>query len=119
MNEKILSIKSVHIFKNTEIRSLKHFSFKCWTDHSIPSTCDIMVNFVRLIRSQYRPDQDGPLLVHCSAGVGRSGTFIALDQLIQKFDQSSDNDSIDVYSTVVNLRRFRDKMVQNQVNSNS
>lgn len=86
-----------------------------WKDHTVPNDTDSLVNFVRLIRSEYRPEQDGPMLVHCSAGVGRSGTFITLDRLLQQFDQSSSNACLDVYGTVLELRKARGKMVQNEV----
>lgn len=73
------------------------------------------MNFIRQIRSEYHPEQDGPILVHCSAGVGRSGTFITLDRLLQQFDQLSFDASLDIYGTVLELRKARGKMVQNEV----
>ena len=56
---------------------VKHFHFTAWPDHDIPSLYDELLSFVTnvqesLIRSQ------APIVVHCSAGVGRSGTFITL-----------------------------------------
>ncbi|CAF1161858.1 unnamed protein product [Rotaria sp. Silwood1] len=85
-----------------------------WDDHTIPTNSDILINFIRLIRSECFPEHHGPLLVHCSAGVGRSGTFIALDRLLQQFDKSSLHDYLDIYGTIFNMRQCRDKMVQNE-----
>lgn len=86
-----------------------------WNDHTVPSRTDHLVNFIRLIRSECEAEKQGPLLVHCSAGVGRSGTFIALDRLIQQFDKSPSDAYLDIYGTVLDMRRCRDKMVQNEV----
>jgi cadherin 5 type 2 (VE-cadherin) len=86
-----------------------------WDDHTVPKNSDILINFIRLIRSEYHAEDHGPILIHCSAGVGRSGTFIALDRLLQQFDKLSFNDYLDIYGTVFDMRKCRDKMVQNEV----
>ena len=88
-----------------------------WADRTVPTDSGELVDLIRFIRSKYRPGKDGPILVHCSAGVGRTGTFIALDRLIQQFDQSTFDDCLDIYGTVLDMRRCRDKMVQNEVSS--
>jgi len=54
----------------------------------------------------------GPLLVHCSAGVGRTGTFIAIDMLMDKLRWFGLNTEIDIYSTVQHIRNYRMSMVQ-------
>lgn len=87
-----------------------------WDDHTVPNNCNKLINFIRLIRSEYSPNKHGPILVHCSAGVGRSGTFIALDRLLQQFDKLTFNEYLDIYGTVFHMRQSRDKMVQNEVN---
>jgi protein tyrosine phosphatase len=86
-----------------------------WDDHKVPTNGDELISFIRLIRSEYRPEHDGPILVHCSAGIDRSGTFIALDRLLQQFDKLPYNGSLDIYGTVLDMRRCRNKMVQTKV----
>jgi len=54
----------------------------------------------------------GPLLVHCSAGVGRTGTFIAIDMLMDKLRWFGMNTEIDIFSTVQHIRNYRMSMVQ-------
>ena len=88
-----------------------------WDDHTAPTNSDVLLNFIRSIRAEYRSEQHGPMLVHCSAGVGRSGTFIALDRLLQQFDELPVDAYLDIFGTVLELRWCRDKMVQNQVRS--
>ena len=103
------------MFQYDDLRSIKHYALKMWADHTVPTDGGELVDLIRLIRSKYRPEDDGPLLVHCSAGVGRTGTYIALDRLLQQFDQSSSDGCLDIYGTVLELRRCRDKMVQTEV----
>lgn len=86
-----------------------------WDDHTIPTNSEALINFIRLIRLECRREQRGPVLVHCSAGVGRSGTFIALDLLLQQIDKLTFDDYLDIYGTVYEMRQCRDKMVQNEV----
>jgi protein tyrosine phosphatase len=86
-----------------------------WDIHKVPANGDELISFIRLIRSEYRPKQDGIILVHCSGGVGRNGTFIALDRLLQQFDKLPCNGYLDIYGTVLDIRRCRNKMVQNEV----
>ncbi len=86
-----------------------------WNEHTVPTNTDQLINFIRLIRSEYRSKEDGIILVHCSAGVGRSGTFIALDRLLQQFDKLASDGCLDIYGTVLDMRKCRDKMVQTEV----
>lgn len=51
-------------------------------------------------------------IVLCSAGVGRTGTFIVVDRLLQHM---RDNDTVDVYGTIMEMRRCRTNMVQTEV----
>ena len=51
----------------------------------------------------------------CSAGVGRTGTFIALDFLMQFVNDHSLDDEVDIYNLVLNMRHNRPHMVQSEV----
>ncbi|CAF1119084.1 unnamed protein product [Rotaria sordida] len=114
VNVTAYELRYIELKKNDEIRTIKHYAFKMWDDHTIPTNSNILINFIRLIRSECHPEDYGPLLVHCSAGVGRSGTFIALDCLLQQFDKLSFTGYLDIYGTIFNMRQCRDKMVQNE-----
>ena len=70
------------------MRKIKHFHFTTWPDFGVPEPPQTLVRFVRAYRQHLTPDQT-PVVVHCSAGVGRSGTFIALDRILQVY--SNDN----------------------------
>ena len=94
-------------FKTTQ------FHFTTWPDHGVPDYATPILGFHRRVKSQHKPSR-GPLLVHCSAGVGRTGTYIALDNVL---DQIAAEDIIDISGTIVKARNQRMKMVQTQVST--
>ncbi|XP_067684841.1 receptor-type tyrosine-protein phosphatase epsilon-like [Haliotis asinina] len=87
-------------------RTVTHYHFTSWPDHDVPSA-SALVSFWRLVKRGHK--QRGPMLVHCSAGVGRTGTFIALDYLM---DEAESKHSINVYMCVGKMRLNRMNMVQ-------
>ncbi|XP_012158439.1 phosphatidylinositol phosphatase PTPRQ isoform X3 [Ceratitis capitata] len=89
-------------------RKIEHFYYKKWPDHGSPSNPMNLINFIRKIRS-FRLSSYSPIIVHCSAGVGRTGTYIALDILMQRLKHEL---KINIYETVKKLRFQRMKMVQ-------
>ena len=70
------------MMRGGEVRTIHHFQFTTWPDHGVPERPQTLVKFVRAFRERVTPEQR-PVVVHCSAGVGRSGTFIALDRILQ------------------------------------
>ncbi|KFD67772.1 LOW QUALITY PROTEIN: hypothetical protein M514_07512 [Trichuris suis] len=92
-------------------RRVKNFHFTAWPDFGVPDQPKVLIDFVRLFRAQINAIVHKPVVVHCSAGVGRSGTFIALDQLLQNVRSA---DVIDVFGTVYQMRKERVWMVQSE-----
>ncbi|NXM74634.1 PTPRJ phosphatase, partial [Serilophus lunatus] len=95
-----------------ESHTVRQFHFTSWPDHGVPETTDLLINFRYLVH-QYNCQNpvDSPTLVHCSAGVGRTGTFIAIDRLIQQMEMEN---IVDVYGVVYDLRMHRPLMVQTE-----
>ncbi|EDV98240.1 receptor-type tyrosine-protein phosphatase eta [Drosophila grimshawi] len=87
-----------------------HFYFKKWPDHGCPDDPNHLITFVKKVKAEKRPNYS-PIVVHCSAGVGRTGTFIALDLIMQRLKSES---KINIFETVKKLRFQRMKMVQTQ-----
>lgn len=56
-------------------------------------------------------DNKGPVVVHCSAGIGRTGVYIAIDNLLENINNKK---VIDVFNKVLEIRKYRINMVQNQ-----
>ncbi|XP_078328908.1 uncharacterized protein LOC111115917 isoform X2 [Crassostrea virginica] len=92
-----------------EIRHLHHFHFTGWPDHGVPPTSQLL-SFYFQVREQLNVEGTNyPLVVHCSAGVGRTGTFIAIDALAQN---GVNTGTVNVTKYVSRLRRERMHMIQ-------
>ncbi|XP_048006504.1 tyrosine-protein phosphatase corkscrew-like [Leguminivora glycinivorella] len=98
------------------------YQFTSWPDHGTPEEPDCVLAFVAEVNRQMaqvmnepNPPEQNVLCVHCSAGVGRSGTMVVLDILIDKINSSGLNCTIDVYNTVRLVRAQRAGMVQNSL----
>ncbi|KAK2842858.1 hypothetical protein Q5P01_013058 [Channa striata] len=93
-------------------RLVRQFHYTVWPDHGAPETTQSLIQFVRTVRDYVnRTPGSGPTLVHCSAGVGRTGTFIVLDRVLQQLDTK---DTVDIYGSVFDLRLHRSHMVQTE-----
>ncbi|XP_043083383.1 receptor-type tyrosine-protein phosphatase eta-like isoform X37 [Puntigrus tetrazona] len=103
------TIKNV---KTAETRYIRQFHFTAWPDHGVPQTTEVLIDFRHLVREhmdQY--SRHSPAVVHCSAGVGRTGTFIAIDHLIFQIERDS---MVDIYGIVNDMRMHRPLMVQTE-----
>ncbi|KAH9525280.1 hypothetical protein Btru_000938 [Bulinus truncatus] len=107
-------------------RFVKHFFFKYWSDHEADINPQDLIEFVRVVRTETSNEPPSPLVVHCSAGVGRTGTFIAVDyfnklisrmkQRVDKGASASEMDSwtVDIFGRVLSMREKRRYMVQSR-----
>ena len=98
-------------------RTVVHLHFLRWRDKSVPDDTFSLLAFRRKVRSLDAGaggggGGGGPLVIHCSAGVGRTGTFMALDMLI---DDARQTGQVDVLGVVTHLRRQRMTLVQTKV----
>ncbi|XP_048463873.1 phosphatidylinositol phosphatase PTPRQ [Rhincodon typus] len=103
------TIRELKIEKYGDYMMVTHFNFTSWPEHGVPETCIPLIHFVKLVRAN-RANDNTPIVVHCSAGVGRTGVFIALDHLIQHVNH---HDFVDIFGFVAELRSERMCMVQN------
>uniref|UniRef100_A0A8C3QKT0 protein-tyrosine-phosphatase n=1 Tax=Cyanoderma ruficeps TaxID=181631 RepID=A0A8C3QKT0_9PASS len=96
-------------------RFVSHLHYTAWPDHGIPESTTSIMTFRELVQEHIQSTKDaGPTLVHCSAGVGRTGTFIALDRLLQQMKQEK---VVDIFGVVYALRMNRYQMIQTLVRS--
>ncbi|XP_037135029.1 receptor-type tyrosine-protein phosphatase H [Syngnathus acus] len=97
---------------STEERTVKHFHFTAWPDHGVPQCTDVLIQFRGLIRRHMETNGSRtPTVVHCSAGVGRTGTIIALDVLLQQLHRDKE---VGINTFVHNMRLRRPHMVQTE-----
>ncbi|XP_043364023.1 receptor-type tyrosine-protein phosphatase mu isoform X14 [Dermochelys coriacea] len=93
-----------------EIREIRQFHFTGWPDHGVPYHATGLLGFVRQVKSK-SPSNAGPLVVHCSAGAGRTGCFIVIDIML---DMAEREGVVDIYNCVRELRSRRVNMVQTE-----
>lgn len=93
-----------------EKRTIGHFWFIAWPDHGVPSTPESVIKFLRDVRS-YQTEWTGPEVIHCSAGIGRTGTFSAVDIGMQQYNLIG---KVDILGIVARLREDRGGMVQTE-----
>ncbi|XP_043516829.1 receptor-type tyrosine-protein phosphatase beta isoform X2 [Frieseomelitta varia] len=96
--------------KENKKRNITHLHFKEWPDHDVPEDFDPMINFCQIVRRNAIANKEY-IVIHCSAGIGRTGTLIAIDIILQHL---RDNRKLDVFRTVYRLRHHRINMVQKE-----
>ncbi|KAH0623652.1 hypothetical protein JD844_006649 [Phrynosoma platyrhinos] len=89
-------------------RLVTQLHFTSWPDFGVPFTPIGMLKFLKKVKS-LNPTHAGPIVVHCSAGVGRTGTFIVIDAMI---DMMHAEQKVDVFDFVARIRNQRPQMVQ-------
>ncbi|XP_037623294.1 phosphatidylinositol phosphatase PTPRQ isoform X2 [Sebastes umbrosus] len=102
------TVRTLKVEKNGHYILVRHFNYTSWPEHGVPESCSTLIKFVKAVRAHRH--ENTTIVVHCSAGVGRTGVFIALDHLIQHV---RDHDFVDIYGLVAELRSERMCMVQN------
>ncbi|XP_071123327.1 receptor-type tyrosine-protein phosphatase epsilon-like [Mytilus edulis] len=94
-------------------RNIHHFHFIQWPDQGVPDSINLVNFYRKVVREQHdqcgQHDQSGPMVVHCSAGVGRTGTLIAVDAL---YEHGKKVGSVDVMEYVQMMKKDRMNMIQ-------
>nr|XP_057914501.1 receptor-type tyrosine-protein phosphatase epsilon-like isoform X1 [Doryrhamphus excisus]XP_057914502.1 receptor-type tyrosine-protein phosphatase epsilon-like isoform X1 [Doryrhamphus excisus]XP_057914503.1 receptor-type tyrosine-protein phosphatase epsilon-like isoform X1 [Doryrhamphus excisus]XP_057914504.1 receptor-type tyrosine-protein phosphatase epsilon-like isoform X1 [Doryrhamphus excisus] len=88
---------------------VRHFHFHGWPEIGIPSEGRGMIDIIASVQRQQQQSGNRPIVVHCSAGAGRTGTFIALSNILERVKAEG---LLDVFQTVKSLRMQRPHMVQ-------
>lgn len=93
-----------------EKREVRQFQFTAWPDHGVPDHPTPLLLFMRRVKAMTPPDT-GPMVTHCSAGVGRTGAFIVIDAMLERIKHEK---TVDIYGHVTCLRAQRNYMVQTE-----
>ncbi|XP_071799860.1 receptor-type tyrosine-protein phosphatase T-like isoform X2 [Asterias amurensis] len=90
-------------------KQVRQYHFTTWPDTALPDDPIKVVNFVKMVKSSYNQKNDGPMVVHCSTGIGRTGVFVVLDAML---DQAKAEDRVDIWNFACGMRDKRMKMIQ-------
>ncbi|XP_075882655.1 tyrosine-protein phosphatase non-receptor type 11b isoform X2 [Nelusetta ayraudi] len=97
------------------LRYMWHFQYLSWPDHGVPDKPGGVLWFLEEVnRTQSSIPDTGPIVVHCSAGIGRTGTIIVVDILIDIINRQGLDCDIDVPKTIQRVRQQRSGMVQTE-----
>ncbi|XP_032758498.1 receptor-type tyrosine-protein phosphatase delta isoform X37 [Rattus rattus] len=105
-------VRTFALYKNgsSEKREVRQFQFTAWPDHGVPEHPTPFLAFLRRVKTCNPPDA-GPMVVHCSAGVGRTGCFIVIDAMLERIKHEK---TVDIYGHVTLMRAQRNYMVQTE-----
>ncbi|XP_032826463.1 receptor-type tyrosine-protein phosphatase delta isoform X19 [Petromyzon marinus] len=106
------AVRTFTLHKNgsNEKREVRQFQFTAWPDHGVPEYPTPFLAFLRRVKA-CNPSDAGPMVVHCSAGVGRTGCFVVLDATLERLRSER---TADVYGFVTCLRSQRNYTVQTE-----
>ncbi|XP_065916486.1 receptor-type tyrosine-protein phosphatase alpha-like [Dysidea avara] len=106
---RIMQVKNTSS-KDSTPRTINQFQYLCWPDHSCPSEASSIMDMVEIVETVQRKSKNGPITVHCSDGLGRTGTFCAL---MQCYDRFKTEHMADVFYAIKTMRAQRPGMVEN------
>lgn len=104
------TIRTFRLQYGNQIREVRQFQFTAWPDHGVPDHPTPFLMFLRRIKIS-NPTDAGPMIVLCSAGVGRTGCFIVIDSMIER---TKVENTVDIYGHVTCLRAQRNYIVQTE-----
>ncbi|GAA6089717.1 receptor-type tyrosine-protein phosphatase delta-like isoform X1 [Tachysurus ichikawai] len=98
--------------RDGQSRTVRQFQFTDWPEQGVPKSGEGFIDFIGQVhKTKEQFGQDGPISVHCSAGVGRTGVFITLSIVLERMRYEG---VVDIFQTVKMLRTQRPAMVQTE-----
>ncbi|XP_056384973.1 tyrosine-protein phosphatase non-receptor type 6 isoform X4 [Hyla sarda] len=115
MEYRIRTLRISLLSDRANSRDIFHYQYLSWPDHGVPSDPGGVLSFLGEVnRIQESIPRAGPIIVHCSAGIGRTGTIIAIDMLVDTIQMKGVDCDIDIQKTIQMVRSQRSGMVQTE-----
>ncbi|XP_073540931.1 tyrosine-protein phosphatase non-receptor type 6 isoform X2 [Phyllobates terribilis] len=115
MEYKIRVLRVTCLKDGGKTREIFHYQYLSWPDHGVPTDPGGVLSFLGEVnRTQESIPAAGPIIVHCSAGIGRTGTIIVIDMLVDTIQTKGLDCDIDVQKTIQMVRSQRSGMVQTE-----
>ena len=110
-------IRNITLSKDKIIKNVTQIQYKGWPDHGIPKIEEAYNSFIYMINFINEYSQNCPVVVHCSAGVGRTGTFLSIYNLLDEIEKKKNNQIIQfsIFNVVRKLKEMRMYLVQNDL----
>ncbi|XP_033647839.1 uncharacterized protein LOC117307256 isoform X1 [Asterias rubens] len=104
-------IRTLKVNNQVEERVINQFHYTAWPDHGVPKTVQPIMDMIKLFR-EYLPNEDHPVVMHCSAGCGRTGTMICIDFVRAQIKAGKIGADFCLYDIIKEMRRQRPAIVQ-------
>ncbi|XP_063734374.1 tyrosine-protein phosphatase non-receptor type 6 isoform X2 [Eleginops maclovinus] len=96
-------------------RTIWHYQYMSWPDHGVPQEPGGVLSFLNQVNSKQADYPDaGPMIIHCSAGIGRTGTIVVIDMIIETIDNIGLDCDLDIPKYIQMVREQRSGMVQTE-----
>uniref|UniRef100_A0A8C3DV90 Tyrosine-protein phosphatase non-receptor type n=1 Tax=Corvus moneduloides TaxID=1196302 RepID=A0A8C3DV90_CORMO len=111
----VMTTREVEKGRGKAVREIWQYQYLSWPDHGVPSEPGGVLSFLDQInQKQESIPNAGPILVHCSAGIGRTGTIIVIDMIVETISTKGLDCDIDIQKTIQMVRAQRSGMVQTE-----
>ncbi|KFM68304.1 Tyrosine-protein phosphatase non-receptor type 12, partial [Stegodyphus mimosarum] len=104
-------VRTLLVKCDSEMRDVYQFHYTSWPDHGVPDSVQPILELVRLMRN-CQPSETVPIVIHCSAGCGRTGTICAVDYVWACLRQGKLDEDFSLFHIALELRRQRIAMIQ-------
>ncbi|XP_058504629.1 tyrosine-protein phosphatase non-receptor type 6 [Solea solea] len=110
---RVLEISPMHMPKHS--RQVWHYQYLSWPDHGVPQQPGGVLSFLTEVNVKQAENSDaGPIVIHCSAGIGRTGTIMVIDMIQETIDTQGMDCDIDIPKYIQMVREQRSGMVQTE-----
>ncbi|XP_048009065.1 tyrosine-protein phosphatase non-receptor type 6 isoform X2 [Megalobrama amblycephala] len=110
---RVMELTAPH--RNEPARTIWHYQYLSWPDHGVPQEPGGVLSFLEQVNiKQNELSSSAPMIIHCSAGIGRTGTIVVIDMLIDSIDAKGLDCDIDIQKCIQMVREQRSGMVQTE-----
>ncbi|KAK3752022.1 hypothetical protein QZH41_009342 [Actinostola sp. cb2023] len=109
------TVKTLELYniKKDEKRTIYHYHYLHWPDFGVPTSPGTFLSFLFEARNAGVISKDvGPAVIHCSAGIGRSGTYIMVDSILKEVEKTGNLNGVDIKKTLLEIRKYRLGLIQ-------
>ncbi|XP_061573072.1 tyrosine-protein phosphatase non-receptor type 6 [Cololabis saira] len=108
-------LELTHVKQPKRSRTIWHYQYLSWPDHGVPDEPGGVLSFLTQVNMKQAEYADtGPMIIHCSAGIGRTGTIVVIDMIIETIDTIGLDCDIDIPKYIQMVREQRSGMVQTE-----
>ncbi|CAB1334491.1 unnamed protein product [Coregonus sp. 'balchen'] len=101
--------------QSDSVRTIWHYQYLSWPDHGVPEEPGGVLSFLTQVNAKQDEFPDaGPMIIHCSAGIGRTGTIVVIDMIIETINTKGQDCDIDIQKSIQMVRDQRSGMVQTE-----